>query len=219
MHRIRLSRRLLTHHQIPTITNFITPVEEAALLDDVDCLLTRTPYNTDHWDRAISNYREIEKRNWSETSQRVIDRVRLEFKGEPLLEQTHVLDVAKDGHIMPHVDSVKFVGCALAGLSLLSDAIMRFRHVSRDEHFDVLLPRRSLYVMRDQYRYDWTHEVLSAEESRPLGVNRDRRISIMTRAAPSEQQDRLFDEFGTFEEDDEIDDFDQKPPPMLPPLK
>ena len=98
-------------------------------------LKSRTPYNTDHWDRAISNYREIEKRQWGETSQAVIDRIRAQFGSEQLLEQTHVLDVAKDGHIMPHVDSVKFVGRALGGLSLLSDAIMRFRHVEKEEHF------------------------------------------------------------------------------------
>ena len=52
------------------------------------------------------------------------------------------------------------------GLSLLSDSIMRFRHVESDEIFDVHLPRYSLYLMLDDYRYDWTHEILNEEESK-----------------------------------------------------
>ena len=36
-----------------------------------------------------------------------------------LLEQTHVLDIDREGHIHPHVDSVKFVGRGLAGFGLI----------------------------------------------------------------------------------------------------
>ena len=66
---------------------------------------------------------------------------------------THVLDIDSNGKILPHVDNVKFVGRALAGLSLLSDAVMRFEKCeSQNEVIDVFLPRRSLYIMENNFR-------------------------------------------------------------------
>ena len=51
---------------------------------------------------------------------------------------------------------MKFVGRALVGLSLLSDVVMRFREVENSAHFfDVFLPRYSLYIMEDDFR--WSH--------------------------------------------------------------
>ena len=87
------------------------------------------PYNFDHWDRAIRDYREIERSEWSPEAEIIINRIRSQaFRpDDQLLSQTHVLDIAKTGYIMPHVDSVKFVGRALAGLSLISDSVIRFR--------------------------------------------------------------------------------------------
>ena len=50
--------------------------------------------------------------------------------------------------ILPHVDSVKFVGRGLATISLLSDSILRFRRVDDpDEFVDILgnLTHSNLY--------------------------------------------------------------------------
>ena len=41
------------------------------------------------------------------------------------LPPVHILDLHEDGYIKPHVDSIKFSGGVVAGLSLLSDGIMR----------------------------------------------------------------------------------------------
>ena len=52
-------------------------------------------------------------------------------------------------YIKPHIDSVKFCGGVIAGVSLLSSSVMKLMH-----HEDVsrwimaLLPPRSLYIMR-----------------------------------------------------------------------
>ena len=57
---------------------------------------------------------------------------------------------------------------------------MRFRRVENEtDYFDVFLPRRSLYVMSGEYRFEWTHELLGEDE-----CPRERRISIITRVAP-----------------------------------
>ena len=62
-----------------------------------------------------------------------------------LMPSVHVIDLAPMGYIKPHIDSVKFSGSIVAGLSLVSEAIMRFEHEA--SRLDVLLPRRSLYRM------------------------------------------------------------------------
>ena len=46
----------------------------------------------------------------------------------------HAIDLAADGALDAHVDSVKFSGGLVAGLSLLSDAIMRLRPAGGEWH-------------------------------------------------------------------------------------
>jgi alkylated DNA repair protein alkB homolog 7 len=40
----------------------------------------------------------------------------------------HAIDLTAAGHIKPHVDSIKFSGTVVAGISLLSTAIMKLQH-------------------------------------------------------------------------------------------
>lgn len=67
----------------------------------------------------------------------------------------------------PHVDSIKFSGDMIAGISLLSTRTMVLSPEgdpasSRDPVADIALrlPPRSLYVLRGKYRYDYRHEIL-----------------------------------------------------------
>lgn len=65
---------------------------------------------------------------------------------------------------------------------------MRLVHdKNKDLIVDILLERRSLYVMKNAARYDYTHEILSNEFSKFRGkfVEKDRRISVICRNAPS----------------------------------
>ncbi len=63
--------------------------------------------------QAIEGYSETEKSTWSESNTPVIQRLKamvataVTDKVVVPLEQVHVLDLAEDGHIKPHVDSVK----------------------------------------------------------------------------------------------------------------
>lgn len=99
-------------------------------------------------------------------------------EGSQLLGPVHVLDLDKEGYIKPHIDSVKvcvklfvqyhssvictlflfsmtvaffcqFCGSTIAGLSLLSDSIMRLVPENNSTDWvDLLLSRRSLYILR-----------------------------------------------------------------------
>lgn len=108
------------------------------------------------------------------------------------LPHVHVLDLAKDGHIKPHIDSVKFCGDIIGGLSLLSSSVMRLVHEdNKDLIVDVLLNRFSLYVMSGVARQKFTHEILGVGDSlfNQKVVPRDRRISVIFRCEPDRTED------------------------------
>jgi len=114
------------------LPDFITEADERFICDEIEPLLSHVPYNENHWDRAITHYREIERREWDHPQIRqIINRVKSTVfdKSDDIMEATHCLDLADHGVILPHVDSVKFVGRALASISLLSDSVMRLRLV------------------------------------------------------------------------------------------
>ncbi|KAL3319169.1 hypothetical protein Ciccas_002159 [Cichlidogyrus casuarinus] len=95
--------------------NFISENEEATLLKEIDPHLSRIKYMSSHWDDAIQNYREIERKNWNANNKMTIDKLRqhtLECYPTPLvlLPLTHCLDLSGDGEIRPHVDSVRATG-------------------------------------------------------------------------------------------------------------
>lgn len=72
-------------------------------------------------------------------------------------------------------------------MSLLTDSVMRLVNEKNPLLFgDVLLKRRSLYIMTGVARYEFTHEVLKNELSsfKGLKVQKDRRISVMCRNEP-----------------------------------
>ena len=145
--------------------------------------------------QAIAAYRETEKSNWNPDNLLTVNKIRTKVFPEDLIKQQlphiHVLDLAADGEIKPHVDSVKFCGDVIGGLSLLSSSVMRLKHEKRPELLvDVLLERRSLYVMQDVARYDFSHAVLGRNQSKfgDQDIPRDRRISLIFRCAPNAEK-------------------------------
>ncbi|XP_062306787.1 alpha-ketoglutarate-dependent dioxygenase alkB homolog 7, mitochondrial [Osmerus eperlanus] len=171
-------------------TEFISEEEESAFMKELEQGLRKKRYEFDHWDDAIHGYRETERDRWGAMCTGVLERLRtVAFpKGSTLLGPVHVLDLDKAGYIKPHIDSVKFCGSTIAGLSLLSDSIMRLvKEDDAAQWLDLLLPRRSLYILRDQARYEFTHEILRDEDSVFDGerVPRQRRISVICRNLPS----------------------------------
>lgn len=171
------------------VQDFLTEEEESSLLKEVDGYMKRLRYEFDHWDNAIHGYRETEKRSWNEANTQILQRVKdIAFQtGVSPLAYVHVLDIAKDGYIKPHVDAVRFCGDTIAGMSLLSSCVMRLSiEKDKTKFADILLPHRSLYIMKHKARYDFTHEVLKDEESIFKGqrIARERRISIICRNEP-----------------------------------
>jgi alkylated DNA repair protein alkB homolog 7 len=99
----------------------------------------------------------------------------------------HAIDLHPSGALNAHVDSVRFSGNLVAGLSLLSESIMRLKPSDEADvgHIDLWLPTRSLYVLSGVSRYSFTHELLPSGSSfrGTTPVHRDRRFSIIFRDA------------------------------------
>lgn len=101
--------------------------------------------------QAIEGYRETEISRWTSVCKGIINRIRGHCfpEDKEVLIHTHVLDLAEEGCIKPHVDSKRFCGNIIAGLCLGSQAIMRLvKENEKDQIVDVLLPKNSLYIMR-----------------------------------------------------------------------
>jgi len=177
---------------------FTDAEEEKVLMKEIEPFISRLHYEDAHWDDAIHSYRETERSVWNKNNSVILDRIRKIGFPPPVrqLKLVHVLDLAKTGVIKPHIDSVRFCGNTIAGLSLLSGCIMRLRHeIQKDFYCDVLLPQRSLYVMNDFVRYEFTHEILAEKESKFMDkpFPRDRRISIICRNEPEQTPGPVFE--------------------------
>lgn len=112
------------------------------------------------------------------------------------VNDTHELGLKQCDFSGPHIDSVKFSGGIIAGLSMLSPRVLRLVEQTHENivrgtsstagrTFELILPRRSLYILSGPFRYNYTHEILGGKhESKLLCSNpltMERRISLMYR--------------------------------------
>lgn len=85
--------------------DFITQEEEHEIMKEIDPYLQRLKYEFDHWDDAIQGFRETERRHWYPDNKKILNRVmEIAFPREKVLTHVHILDLAEDGVIKPHVD-------------------------------------------------------------------------------------------------------------------
>jgi alkylated DNA repair protein alkB family protein 7 len=81
-------------------------------------------YEKNHWDAVIINFREIEHSRWSQQSTDILERLQEQVLEAAAVQAhflpgVHILDLHAEGVIKPHVDSIKFSGEIVAGLSLM----------------------------------------------------------------------------------------------------
>lgn len=181
----------------------ISPSESEILISDIVQRTCRKRYQKGHWDSVISGYKEVEfaEDSLSNVSQQVISRIRHFLERKHFNNRdgdvhninwlpVHGIELKEDGYLKPHVDSVKFSGDIVAGLSLLSPSIMRLKKEdsSDDSHVDLLLLPSTLYVLSGESRYRYTHELLDSgvefcsdlDENSSI-IHRCKRISLIFR--------------------------------------
>ena len=179
----------------------IDETEHATLVRECTEALKRRRYEDGHWDGVIHKFREVTKRTWSGPAMNALKRIkgmsRVITESDAQFLPPHVLDLAENGFIKPHVDSLIASGEIVAGLSLLSPSIMRLTPKKdsekgtadrRSAYPDVVLLQlrpRSFYVLSGKARYEYAHEILPGPVVWRGGEvsERERRISIILRDA------------------------------------
>ncbi len=149
MCRFNLLARLPSHHlvsrppafqhakELLVWENIVTESEEASLMAQIDKTMLRRRFESSHWDHVIFKYREMERPlDWFDATNKATLSKLMEavstHQNCTLLPQFHILDYAADGYLDAHVDSVKFSGNLVCGLSLLSSRVMRWEKLLPD---------------------------------------------------------------------------------------
>lgn len=197
--------------------NVITNDESNIIIKELISLLKRRRYEKGHWDSVIIKYKEIEliqqQHNNVNTTNEILHDIIYRIRNDILIPNhtndnnsnsttnwlpCHVIDLHVDGELNAHVDSIRYSGNIIAGLSFQCHSIMRLRpsiqesqdqqqdqdqeqhdqqqqygqliqdhnHNNNNQHYiDLLLPINSLYVLSGMSRYNYTHEILSANDS------------------------------------------------------
>jgi alkylated DNA repair dioxygenase AlkB len=85
--------------------------------------------------------------------------------------------------IAPHIDCQPCFTGIIVSLSLYSACVMDFTHKETGVKKQRLLEPRSLLLMKDEARYQWTHGIAKRKTDRYEGrtVTRDRRVSLTFR--------------------------------------
>lgn len=235
---------LVKTDQLLIIDNFITVEEEKQIIQFLIPHLKKRRYMSSHWDDVIYRYKEIEfpplstnHENVIRIVKRVEDTINMHFGPNHISKSNgkemsflnpQVIDIASDGHIGPHIDSLKFSGSIICSLNLFSSRVLRllktlsqeliydqscpqrtsklcenndntlneycsdanlFTHAINDTVtitppfetdmkpvvstpvsvplLEVKLLPRSLYIITDEYRYEYTHEIIGKHSKMP----------------------------------------------------
>ena len=191
------------------IRSAISEEEQRLLVAHIEPILKKRRYEKGHFDGVISAYKEVElipsqsPPDVRAVLRRLAEQVCLNYDHNPTLQSIlppHIVDLAADGNISAHVDSVKHGGPILAGLSLLSTRVMRLeREQNTDKNNEAMfataetaieqvLHERSLYMLKDVLRYEYTHSILGPQDvmihNHADTFAFQRRISIIFRDKP-----------------------------------
>lgn len=187
-------------NEVKVHSNYITESEERTLLDEIDEAFHQIRYESSDVFGYTADYRQVEKTLWN-SSANIIKKIKnfVFPPGHSRYDFEQVVDYQPSGFMRSHIDDEETCGNIVAGLSLLSDCVMRLAYeddrvvtlrrgvsMQRKDRLiivDVLLKRRSLYVMKDTMRYKFTHEILNKDDSLFKGkrIQRGRRIAVMFR--------------------------------------
>ena len=112
----------------------------------------------------------------------LIERFQHDGLSERLFDQLLINEYMPGQGIAPHCDYAPF-DRTVASLSLLSACVMDFRQTATDRRHALLLEPRSLLVLSDDARYDWTHGIARRQTDcwHNIRFPRERRLSATFR--------------------------------------
>lgn len=172
------------------IPDFITPAEEAALIETIDQQqwLTDLKRRVQHygWKYDYTARRVDKSMRLGPLPDWLMDYCqRLYNDGYfPKLPDQVIINEYRPGQgIAPHVDCVPCFEETIASLSLGSPCVMEFTHSTASEKVTHLLEPSSLLIFSGAARYQWKHGIAARKVDRCEGqiTQRSRRISLTFR--------------------------------------
>lgn len=180
----RRYKRLREKHVRPQLTDD-TPLQDVFYPDS--CY----KFAQGHFDAVIHDYRErlveagpADLEQYRPGVSRLFDKLRPLYPSQDI--QMHLLHLATTGEIHPHVDNLEASGSWILGVSLGSPRFLRLESEGC-EPFEVLLPSGSVYVQRDDVRFNYKHSILKPETTDNSASNHQR-LSIMIRDRLASQE-------------------------------
>jgi len=137
-----------------------------------------------HYDGVIINYREMHVTSWPQDPflMPILDRLYSLLPSVPREDvQAHILHLASNGHILPHIDNLESSGSWIAAVSLGGGRVLRLKNESSEDSFELYLPSGSAYVQRDSIRFFYNHSILPPGEFKGEIIPSSPRVSIMLR--------------------------------------
>lgn len=169
------------------ISNFITADEERTLIEAID----QQPWLND-LKRRVQHYGyKYDYKARSVTPSSYIGPLpvwieKIEDKLPFTADQAIVNEYEPGQGISAHVDCVPCFGDMIVSLSLGSGAVMQF--TNGQEKHDLYLEPRSLVILSEEARYEWTHAIPARKSDMVNGfkLQRERRISLTFRSVITE---------------------------------
>ncbi|TFY65042.1 hypothetical protein EVG20_g5745 [Dentipellis fragilis] len=128
--------------------------QDTGLIQDVFLPDEYYQFEDGHFDGVIRRFREMHVSSWDDVDSpslaKALSRLRPLYPTEADT-QTHLLHLASDGEIDPHVDNLDASGSWILGISLGADRVLHIEPVKGEDSqdaFDVLLPSGSVYVQK-----------------------------------------------------------------------
>ena len=158
---------------VTVLEDFITPDEEVTLLAHIEAGIptgTKRQHTcvrnvVQRWGSSVPYRNDILADTIPEHFQFLLDRLIAQNLVSLRPDSVTMNQYLKQQAILAHIDLPEG-GEVITVLSLQSPATMVFRYRQTERMFSVLLPPRSLVQMRDEIRYNWTHEILPVNTTR-----------------------------------------------------
>ncbi|KAJ7470273.1 hypothetical protein FB451DRAFT_1351938 [Mycena latifolia] len=135
-----------------------------------------------HFDGVIKHFREMHLTSWPDVQglPSILDRLHSLFP--PQAVQTHLLHLASNGEIHPHVDNLTASGSWILGVSLGAERLLHLEGQNGNhDSYHVLLPSGSVYIQRDSVRFNYKHSIPINGTYEGREIHGGQRVSIMVR--------------------------------------
>ncbi|KAJ7684654.1 hypothetical protein DFH06DRAFT_1156242 [Mycena polygramma] len=137
-----------------------------------------------HFDGVIKHFREMHLTAWPCSDVPELSPIlrRLHSLFPPQDVQTHLLHLASNGEIRPHIDNLSASGSWILGVSLGAERLLHLEGPNgTSDSFKVLLPSGSVYIQRDSLRFDYKHSISLKGTYEGRAIHGGQRVSIMIR--------------------------------------